>query len=125
MIMMRKLLMTLMATAICTLVTTSCVKGPDDIPPTPPSPTPEPTPEEKYDAAFLNYVGGTISPNQDWGFNAGVIATRGMSLMSRKTLSFKITEHSVSRLSTPVYQKMLRSAIIIIVKIKSLLIGRR
>ena len=79
MIMMRKLLMTLMATAICTLVTTSCVKGPDDIPPTPPSPTPEPTPEEKYDAAFLNYVGGTISPNQDWGFNAGVIATRGMT----------------------------------------------
>ena len=28
-----------------------------------------------YEAAFLNYVGGTISPNQDWGFGANT-ATR-------------------------------------------------
>ena len=85
---MKKLLMTLMATAICALVTTSCVKGPDDIPPSPtptPTPTPpEPTPEEKYDAAFLSYVGGTISSAQDWGFNASVAATRGMTRGAEK-----------------------------------------
>ena len=82
MIVMRKLLMMLMATAICALVTTSCVKGPDDIPPNPTptsTPTPTPTPEEQYDAAFLNYVGGTIASNQDWGFNASVAAARGMT----------------------------------------------
>ena len=77
---MKKLLMTMMATAICALVITSCVKGPDDIPPSPtPTPTPTPTPEEQYDAAFLSYVGGSISPSQDWGFNAGIVATRGMT----------------------------------------------
>ena len=85
---MKKLLMTLMVTAICGLVTTSCVKGPDDIPPSPtptPTPTPpEPTPEEKYDAAFLSYVGGTISPEQDWGFGASVAGTRGMTRGSEK-----------------------------------------
>ena len=78
MIVMRKLLMMLMATAICALVTTSCVKGPDDVPPNP-TPTPTPTPEEQYDAAFLKYVGGTIASNQDWGFNASVAAARGMT----------------------------------------------
>ena len=70
--------MMLMATASCALVTTSCVKGPDDVPPSP-TPTPTPTPEEQYDAAFLNYVGGTIASNQDWGFNASVAAARGMT----------------------------------------------
>ena len=76
---MKKLLMPLMATAICALLTTGCVKGPDDIPPSPPSPTPTPTPEEEYDAAFLNYVGVDINKNQDWGFNASVAAARGMT----------------------------------------------
>ena len=77
--------MPLMATAICALLTTGCVKGPDDIPPTPPTPpTPTPTPEEQYDAAFLNYVGGTIASNQDWGFNASVAAARGMTRGSEK-----------------------------------------
>ena len=30
--------------------------------------------QAKYDAAFLRYIGGTIAPNQDWGFSA---KTRG------------------------------------------------
>ena len=82
---MKKLLMPLMATAICALLTTGCVKGPDDIPPSPtPTPTPTPTPEEQYDAAFKTYVGGTIASNQDWGFNAGVVAARGMTRGSEK-----------------------------------------
>ena len=79
---MKKLLMPLMATAICALLTTGCVKGPDDIPPSPPSPpspTPTPTPEEEYDAAFKTYVGVPIASNQDWGFNASVAAARGMT----------------------------------------------
>ena len=77
---MKKLLMPLMATAICTLLTTGCVKGPDDIPPSPtPTPTPTPTPEEEYDAAFKTYVGVPIASNQDWGFNASVAAARGMT----------------------------------------------
>ena len=67
---MRKLFLNLMAVAICSLVITSCVKGPDDVPPSPPTPPtpPEPTPVEKYNKAFLNYVGGEINPEQDWGF---------------------------------------------------------
>ena len=77
---MKKLLMPLMATAICALLTTGCVKGPDDIPPSPtPTPTPTPTPEESYDKAFKEYVGVTIASNQDWGFNASVAAARGMT----------------------------------------------
>ena len=77
---MKKLLMPLMATAICTLLTTGCVKGPDDIPPSPtPTPTPTPTPEESYDKAFKEYVGVPIASNQDWGFNASVAAARGMT----------------------------------------------
>ena len=72
--------MMLMATAICALLTTGCVKGPDDIPPSPtPTPTPTPTPEEEYDAAFKTYVGVPIASNQDWGFNASVAAARGMT----------------------------------------------
>ena len=72
--------MPLMATAICALLTTGCVKGPDDIPPSPtPTPTPTPTPEESYDKAFKEYVGVTIASNQDWGFNASVAAARGMT----------------------------------------------
>ena len=82
---MKKLLMPLMATAICTLLTTGCVKGPDDIPPSPtPTPTPTPTPEESYDKAFKEYVGVTIASNQDWGFNASVAAARGMTRGSEK-----------------------------------------
>lgn len=77
---MRKHFLMMMATAICALVITSCVKGPDDIPPSPtPTPTPTPTPEEQYDKAFKSYVGGTISPNQDWGFSASVVTTRAAS----------------------------------------------
>ena len=77
---MKKLFLPLMATAICAVLTTSCVKGPDDIPPSPtPTPTPTPTPEEQYDAAFKTYVGVPIASNQDWGFNAGIVATRGMT----------------------------------------------
>ena len=77
---MKKLLMPLMATAICTLLTTGCVKGPDDIPPSPtPTPTPTPTPEESYDKAFKEYVEVPIASNQDWGFNASVAAARGMT----------------------------------------------
>ena len=69
-----------MATAICALLTTGCVKGPDDIPPSPtPTPTPTPTPEESYDKAFKEYVGVPIASNQDWGFNASVAAARGMT----------------------------------------------
>ena len=77
---MKKLFLPLMATAICAVLTTSCVKGPDDIPPSPtPTPTPTPTPEEEYDAAFKTYVGVPIASNQDWGFNASVAAARGMT----------------------------------------------
>ena len=77
---MKKLFLPLMATTICALLTTGCVKGPDDIPPSPtPTPTPTPTPEESYDKAFKEYVGVTIASNQDWGFNASVAAARGMT----------------------------------------------
>ena len=31
--------------------------------------------QSKYDQAFLNYIGGTIDPDQDWGFSA----TRGIT----------------------------------------------
>ena len=73
---MRKLLSTLMATAIFALVIAGCSKNSDPYnPPTPTPPTPTPTPEETYDQAFKSYVGGTISPNQDWGFSASVVAT--------------------------------------------------
>ena len=89
---MKKLLMPLMATAICALLTTGCVKGPDDIPPSPspptPTPTPTPTPEEEYDAAFKTYVGVPIASNQDWGFNASVAAARGMTRGSEKAIIF-------------------------------------
>lgn len=76
---MRKLLSTLMATAICTLVIVGCSKNSDPYnppTPTPTPPTPTPTPEETYDQAFKAYVGGTIASNQDWGFGASVIAAR-------------------------------------------------
>jgi len=68
---MKKALLSLMATAICGLVLTGCAKSSDPyVPPGPdPGPTPTPTPEEQYDEAFLKYVGGTISPQQDWGFS--------------------------------------------------------
>ena len=75
---MRKLLSTLMATAIFALVIAGCSKNSDPYnppTPTPTPPTPTPTPEETYDQAFKSYVGGTISPNQDWGFSASVVAT--------------------------------------------------
>ena len=71
---MKKVVLNLMATAICTLIIVSCSKNSD--PYVPPTPTPDPTPEEKYDAAFKSYVGGTISPNQDWGFSASVVTAR-------------------------------------------------
>ena len=34
---------------------------------------------EKYNQAFLKYVGGTIAPNQTWGFGGYAAATRGFS----------------------------------------------
>ena len=78
---MRKHYLMMMATAICALVITSCVKGPDDIPPSPtPTPTPTPTPEEKFDAAFVKYVEKPISSNQDWGFGLSKVAgARGLT----------------------------------------------
>ena len=83
---MRKHYLMMMATAICALVITSCVKGPDDIPPSPtPTPTPTPTPEEKFDAAFVKYVEKPISSNQDWGFGLSKVAgTRGLTRGSEK-----------------------------------------
>ena len=76
---MKKVVLNLMATAICTLMIVSCSKNSD--PYVPPTPTPDPTPEEQYDKAFKSYVGATdaspISPNQDWGFSASVAAARG------------------------------------------------
>lgn len=83
---MRKHFLMMMATAICALVITSCVKGPDDIPPSPtPTPTPTPTPEEKFDAAFVKYVEKPISSNQDWGFGLSKVAgARGLTRGSEK-----------------------------------------
>ena len=83
---MRKHYLMMMATAICALVITSCVKGPDDIPPSPtPTPTPTPTPEEKFDAAFVKYVEKPISSNQDWGFGLSKVAgARGLTRGSEK-----------------------------------------
>ena len=83
---MRKNFLMMMATAICALVITSCVKGPDDIPPSPtPTPTPTPTPEEKFDAAFVKYVEKPISSNQDWGFGLSKVAgARGLTRGSEK-----------------------------------------
>ena len=83
---MRKHFLMMMATAICALVITSCVKGPDDIPPSPtPTPTPTPTPEEKFDAAFVKYVEKPISSNQDWGFGMSKVAgARGFTRGSEK-----------------------------------------
>ena len=72
---MKKVVLNLMATAICTLMIVGCSKNSD--PYVGPTPTPTPTPEEQYDKAFKSYVGGTISPNQDWGFSASVAAARG------------------------------------------------
>lgn len=83
---MRKHFLMMMATAICALVITSCVKGADDIPPSPtPTPTPTPTPEEKFDAAFVKYVEKPISSNQDWGFGLSKVAgARGFTRGSEK-----------------------------------------
>ncbi len=75
---MKKVVLNLMATAICTLMIVSCSKNSD--PYVPPTPTPDPTPEEQYDKAFKLYVGATdaspINPNQDWGFSASVVTAR-------------------------------------------------
>lgn len=71
-----------MAIAISALVLTGCSKNSDPyVPPTPTPPTPpEPTDVEKYNESFLEYVGGTIAPNQDWGFGASkVAAARGLT----------------------------------------------
>ena len=81
---MRKILLSTMAIAISALVLTSCSKNNDPyVPPTPeptPTPTPEPTDVEKYNESFQTYVGGTIAPNQDWGFDASkVAAARGLT----------------------------------------------
>ena len=78
---MRKHFLMMMATAICALVITSCVKGPDDIPPSPTPPTPTPkTPEQKFDSVFVKYVEKPISSNQDWGFGLSKVAgARGLT----------------------------------------------
>ena len=87
---MRKHFLMMMATAICALVITSCVKGPDDIPPSPTPPTPTPkTPEQKYNDAFNEYVEATpsnpISRDQDWGFGMSKVAgARGLTRGSEK-----------------------------------------
>lgn len=35
--------------------------------------------QQKYNQAFLNYIGGPIDPNQDWGFSATRGVTRGIT----------------------------------------------
>ena len=90
---MRKLFLNLMAVAICSLVITSCVKGPDDIPPSPePTPTPTPTPEETYDKAFKAYVGGTIAPNQDWGFGTAEVAETRLGTRAEDQGNYDLSE---------------------------------
>ena len=41
--------------------------------------TQEKADKAKYDQAFLAYVGGSISANQDWGFGASTSVTRGFT----------------------------------------------
>jgi len=68
--MMKKYLMTGVAALTLCAGFTSCSKN--DIEPL----TPAQIDKAKYDQAFLNYVGGSISPNQDWGFGTGVAGSR-------------------------------------------------
>lgn len=68
--MMKKYLMTGVAALTLCAGFTSCSKN--DIEPL----TPDQIDKARYDQAFLNYVGGSISPNQDWGFGTGTAASR-------------------------------------------------
>lgn len=73
---MRKFMLSTMAIAISALVLTSCSKNSDPYVP----PTPDPTDVEKYNMNFMNYVGGTIASDQDWGFDASKVAgVRGLT----------------------------------------------
>ena len=106
---MRKHFLMMMATAICALVITSCVKGPDDIPPSPtPTPTPTPTPEEKFDAAFVKYVEKPISSNQDWGFGLSKVAgARGLTRGSEK--GYYISDNYPKQYTQEVFKQALDS----------------
>ena len=46
-----------------------------------------------YEAAFLNYVGGTISPNQDWGFG-NTSSARALTRAVNYTLQTKTPKYS-------------------------------
>ena len=92
----------MMATAICALVITSCVKGPDDIPPSPTPPTPK-TPEQKYNDAFNEYVEATssnpISRDQDWGFGLSKVAgARGFTRGSEKGYYVAVRKDIISQI---------------------------
>lgn len=66
---MKKYLMTIAAAAMCAAFT-SCSHDFDFD-----QAAQEDRVQSKYDQAFLNYIGGTIDPDQDWGFSA----TRGIT----------------------------------------------
>lgn len=59
---MKKILLTMMTIAVLGIAWTSCSKG-DPYDPTRKD-------KDSYDRLFLSYVGGTIHPDQDWGFGA-------------------------------------------------------
>ena len=67
--MMKKYLMTSVAALAVAATFTSCHKDFDVM-------TPEDFAKAKYNAAFTNYVGGSIAANQDWGFSDD---TRGIT----------------------------------------------
>ena len=103
---MKKFLVSTMAIAISALVLTGCSKNSDPyVPPTPTPTPPEPTDVEKYNAKFLEYVGGTIAPEQDWGFGASkVAAARGLT--RAEDAGFVVSEEKVKQYQKDFYTEL-------------------
>ncbi len=80
---MKKYLMTIAAAAMCAAFT-SCSHDFDFD-----QAAQEDRVQSKYDQAFLNYIGGTIDPDQDWGFSATRGITRGADFNLPGNTSFR------------------------------------